>query len=303
MTPPPIIIIHRGDSPYLAYTIAQARESNPNSRIILLGDRSNSFYLGVEHHYYQDYFAEAEQFSKLFSYEHFPNYQYSWILFCHQKYFFLRDFCKKKNIISFLLIDSDVMIYEGIKYYFDYYSRSMMTLICNGDGICAQAGFSIINDSTAIDKLCDTYTKMFSKPIETLKKEYNAALFTEMVGLKTLLASEPNSVVNTYHKTKDGFIFNYSMEADPRFDYEKKLLLIKWENKIPFLKEGSTKFLVKTPFLHFHGKGKYVMRKYLKIKRTEVIFQMIFNRLTSALLKYPKRLINKVFGASLFPKI
>lgn len=69
MSPPPIILIHRGDSFYLAHTIAQARSSNPDSRLILLGDRSNSFYLGVEHHRYVDYFDEAREFAKLFTYE------------------------------------------------------------------------------------------------------------------------------------------------------------------------------------------------------------------------------------------
>jgi hypothetical protein len=65
--PPPIILIHRGDSFYLAHTIAQARSSNPDGRLILLGDRSNSFYLGVEHHRYEDYFEEAREFAKLFT--------------------------------------------------------------------------------------------------------------------------------------------------------------------------------------------------------------------------------------------
>jgi hypothetical protein len=114
MPPPPIILIHRGDSFYLAHTIAQARSSNPESRPILLGDRSNSFYLGVERHRYEDYFEQAQKIAKLFTYEYFPTYQYPWILFCHQKYLALRDFVLAQGIEKFLLIDSDVLLYEPI---------------------------------------------------------------------------------------------------------------------------------------------------------------------------------------------
>jgi hypothetical protein len=300
---PPIIIIHRGDSPYLSYTIAQAKESNPNSRIILLGDRSNSFYLGVEHHFYQDYFAEAGDFSSLFRYEYFPNYQYTWILFCHQKYFALRDFCRKHDLKSFLLIDSDVMIYENIKCYFDYYSKGMMTLSSTGKGISAQAAISIINNTNILEKLCAIYVRMFSKPVEALKKEYGAELFTEMVGLYTLMREESDAIINTYNKTKDEFIINHSMETDARFEYQGNLLRIIWKKNIPYLQEKSTGSNVKAPFLHFHGKGKYEMKKYLRIENNKNRYQMICNRSASGLLKYPRRFANKLFKRSIYPGI
>jgi hypothetical protein len=302
MTAPPIIIIHRGDSPYLAYTIAQAKESNPNSRIILLGDRSNSFYLGVEHHFYQDYFAEAEQFSKLFRYEHFPNYQYSWILFCHQKYFFLRDFCKKQQISKLLLIDSDVMVYDDIRGYFHEYLGSAMTLSSSG-GLCAQASFAIVNDCKILARLCEIYTKMFSKRIEDLKKEIPSDLFTEMVGLGVLMKQEPTQIVNTYHKTADGIIFNHSIVEDNRFEFNGSMLKLQWRDNIPYLQEKISGTLIKTPFLHFHGKGKYVMRKYLKIKSNRLVKEVLINKLASSFLKYPRRFINKIARRSIYSGI
>ena len=300
---PPIIIIHRGDSPYLAYTIAQAKDSNPESRVILLGDRSNAFYLGVEHYAYTDYFADAEDFSKWYRHEHFPNYQYPWILFCHQKYFVLRDFCKRHQLKSILLIDTDVLIYEDIRSYFNYYSESFMTLSSSGSEICAQASFAIINNSVILDKLCHLYRKMYTKPIESLREEYGTKEFTEMVGLGVLMRKDPQEIINTYHKNANAFIFNHSMVADNRFDFSGKLLKLDWENNIPYLKEISSQSLIKTPFLHFHGKGKYVMGKHLKLKRKIIILQMCFNRALSASLKYPRRFVNKVMRRDIFPGI
>jgi len=106
----PIILIHRGDSHYLAHSLAQAKSSNPDSRIILLGDRSNSFYKGVEHHRYEKYFDTAKNLSDIYTYEYHPTYQYGWNLFMHQKYPVLNDFCKAHKIKQFVLIDSDVMV-------------------------------------------------------------------------------------------------------------------------------------------------------------------------------------------------
>jgi hypothetical protein len=303
MTAPPIIIIHRGDSPYLAYTIAQAKESNPESRVILLGDRSNSFYLGVEHHFYQDYFSEAEQFSKLFRYEHFPNYQYSWILFCHQKYFFLRDFCKKNNIIKLLLIDSDVLVYENISFYFRYYSNTRMTLNSHGNGPVAQAGCSVINDASVLDELCSIYISMYMKEIDKLKKEYvGMDLFTEMVGLYALMRKNPEKIINTYNKSNEMFVFNNSMTHDERYVYKGKMLKIIWKNKIPHLL-SKDEDVVKTPLLHFHGKGKYKMRKYTKISNKKIFLAMMINRIFSSLAKYPMRISNRFITQNLFPKI
>ena len=62
----PIIFIHRSNSEHLKYSLAQARESNPNSTIFLLGDSSNDVYEFVEHRPFVEYFQEAAHFQKLY---------------------------------------------------------------------------------------------------------------------------------------------------------------------------------------------------------------------------------------------
>jgi hypothetical protein len=256
----------------------------------------------VEHHFYQDYFAEAEQFSKLFRYECFPNYQYSWILFCHQKYFFLRDFCKKQQIGQLLLIDSDVMVYDDIGGYFYEYPGSAMTLSSSG-GLCAQASFAIVNDCKILERLCEIYKNMFSKPIEVLKKEIPSDSFTEMVGLGVLMKQESTQIVNTYHKTAGDIIFNHSIVEDNRFAFNGSMLKLQWRDNIPYLEEKISGTLIKTPYLHFHGKGKYVMRKYLKIKNNKLVKEMWINKSVSTFLKYPRRIINMIARRSIYPGI
>ena len=302
MPPPPIILIHRGDSFYLAHTIAQARSSNPESRLILLGDRSNSFYLGVEHHRYEDYFDEAREFAKLFTYEYFQNYQYPWILFCHQKYFALRDFVLAQGIDSFLLIDSDVMLYEPIEPFFRHYAGTRLTVSCPETGPVAHAAFAVVNDSAVISELCTLYTEMFSQSLDQLRETTGTDIFYEMVGLFLLLKKGRSGVLNTYFEGAS-FAINHSMLEDPRFEYADRLVRIGWDVGRPLATERRTGRNRHLPALHFHGRAKYVMRNYCQPVTFRLRAEHLLNRVHSAVRKYPVRMLNKLSGGRMFPGI
>ena len=301
MTPPPIIFIHRGDSFYLAHTIAQARSSNPESRLILLGDRSNSIYLGAEHHRYEDYFDEAREFAKRFTYDYFPNYQYPWILFCHQKYFALRDFVRAQGIDKFLLIDSDVMIYEPIAPYFDYYCDYRMTLSASSP-TSAQAAFALVNDSSVIGDLCDIFNDLFCSRPEKLQTRFGTDCFTEMLGLGLLMQKPTSRVKNTY-EDEDGFVVHHNLLDDRRFVKEGEGSQIFWNGSIPMLRKREAGKLSKSPILHFHGHAKQRIGRHLRLKGIGARLEHAANRGMSALAKYPMRATNKFTGRTVFPGI
>ena len=302
MPPPPIILIHRGDSFYLAHTIAQARSSNPESRLILLGDRSNSFYLGVEHHSYEDYFDEAREFTNLFTYEFFPNYQYPWILFCHQKYFALRDFVRAKGINRFLLIDSDVLLYEPIEPYFAHYKHARITVSGPPNVRLVHAAFAIVNDISVIEDVCQTYRAMFSSPVSDLQEQFGTALFYEMVGLHALSSLSGSCIQNTYG-LDDDFAISHSVCEDPLFETRGNTVMIYWRGSVPYLKEVKTARTRRAPALHFHGKGKYMMQSHLRLRGGRLRLQHLTNRMLSSVLKYPLRCVRSCGGRRFLPKI
>ncbi len=302
MSPPPIILIHRGDSFYLAHTIAQACSSNPDNRLILLGDRSNSFYLGVEHHHYEDYFDEAREFAKLFTYEYFPNYQYPWILFCHQKYFALYDFVREQGIENFLLIDSDVLLYEPIEPYFSHYSNAKLTVTSPDTAEAAAAGFAIVNTPEIVSELCATYTDMFTAKGAGYLDRTETPLFTEMAGIYRLWQNNPESVVNT-HDTAGEFVINSSVLVDHRFMRKNGLLEIHWQDRVPHFARVESGEFVKSPIIHFHGHAKKVMSRHLKLRGISVRLTHAANRMMSALAKYPMRATNRIMKRAVFPGI
>lgn len=302
MPPPPIILIHRGDSFYLAHTIAQARSSNPESRLILLGDRSNSFYLGVEHHRYEDYFDEAREFAKLFTYDFFPNYQYPWILFCHQKYFALREFVLAQGIDRFLLIDSDVMIYEPVGPYFAFYRNYRMTLSATASGPTAQAAFAVVNDPAAIGELCRIYNELFRTSPEKLRTRFGTDCFTEMFGLALLLQDPDQRIKNTFDPNERFFI-HHNLLDDTRLEKEGEFSVIFWQEHRPMFREQNTGQLRRSPVIHFHGHAKTVMSRHLNLRGISVRLTHAANRMMSGLTKYPMRATNRIMKRAVFPGI
>ena len=300
--PPPIILIHRGDSFYLAHTIAQARSSNPESRLILLGDRSNSFYLGVEHHRYEDYFNEAREFAKLFTYDFFPNYQYPWILFCHQKYFALREFVLAQGIDRFLLIDSDVMIYEPVGPYFAFYRNYRMTLSATASGPTAQAAFAVVNDPAAIGELCRIYNELFRTSPENLRTRFGTDCFTEMLGLALLLQNPAQKIKNTF-EPNESFFIHHNLLDDPRFEKEGEVTAIFWQEHRPMFRVHNTGQLRRSPVIHFHGHAKKQMGINLQAIQPRPWVEHAMNRIMSAVVKYPMRAINKIAQRPFFPGI
>ena len=302
MPPPPIILVHRGDSFYLAHTIAQARSSNPESRLILLGDRSKKCYLGVEHHRYEDYFKEAREFARLFTYEYFPNYQYPWILFCHQKYFALREFVRAQGLDKFLLIDSDVMIYEPVGLYFEFYQNYRMTLSASTSGPTAHAAFAVVNDPTAIGDLCRIYSELFRTSPGNLQARFGTDCFTEMLGLALLLQDPAQRIKNTFEPNEHFFI-HHNLLDDTRFEKEGEFAAIFWQEHRPMFREQNTGQLRRSPVIHFHGHAKKQMGKNLQAIQPRLWLEHAVNRIVSAAAKYPMRAFNKITGKPMFPGI
>lgn len=110
----PVVFIHRGDDDYLAYSLQQAKRSNPQSDIILIGDSANSKYASesVQHFMIDDYHQAAQQFAAVYKHQSPNSYEYE--LFCYQRWFILQDFVRANDIERFCSLDSDVMLYTDI---------------------------------------------------------------------------------------------------------------------------------------------------------------------------------------------
>lgn len=120
----PILYYHLGCQSYINFSIAQARIYHPDSRIILIGDRSNAGKTPAEHLMAADYFGQARQFSGI--YQHLSNNPYEFELRCFQRWYIFLEFMEKQDIHEALICDSDTMLYEN----FSQFGRQNPSIIC-----------------------------------------------------------------------------------------------------------------------------------------------------------------------------
>ena len=112
--PPCIIYFHEGFSPYLPFTLRQARISNPDARIILLGDSENRIEgIPYEHHLLSDFKSRHQEF--LECYRHFHPGHHGDERRCIERWIYLSEFLKKQQIEEFLFLDSDMLLFSDIR--------------------------------------------------------------------------------------------------------------------------------------------------------------------------------------------
>ena len=111
---PCIIYFHEGFSPYLPFTLWQACKSNPDARIILLGDSENRIQgIPYEHHLLSDFKSRHQEF--LESYRHFHPGHLGDERRCIQRWVYLSEFLKEQKIEQFLFLDSDMLLFRDVR--------------------------------------------------------------------------------------------------------------------------------------------------------------------------------------------
>ena len=109
-----IIYFHEGFSTYLPFALSQARKSNPDARIILLGDSQNRIQgIQYEHHLLSDYERRHQEF--LDCYRHFHPGHLGDERRCIERWVYLSEFLKKQKIEEFLFLDSDMLLFCDVR--------------------------------------------------------------------------------------------------------------------------------------------------------------------------------------------
>lgn len=114
-----IIFTHYGISNYLFYTLSLARYTNPDARIVLLGDEQNreiALKAGCEHQQLDDFTSEMRnEFDSVFRWVQGPKHNpvkngKDWLKYVFERWFIIEAFCREQGIKEFWHFDSDVMI-------------------------------------------------------------------------------------------------------------------------------------------------------------------------------------------------
>ena len=112
----PIVFTHFGKSNFLELAINQAKFSNPESQIYLLGDDTNLYLSDFCNHQQFSKYSECDTSFKEV-YQHFSTNSYEFEYFCFKRWFVLLDFMKTNNLGWICATDSDYMLYGDVSAY------------------------------------------------------------------------------------------------------------------------------------------------------------------------------------------
>jgi hypothetical protein len=262
----PIVFLHNTNSDYLKFSLGQAKHSNPQSTINLIGDDSNDCYNFVEYHSLSNYFQGANEFSKI--YRHFNTTPYKHELFCFQRWFILHEFLVARKLEKCLYLDTDTMLYTDVTEEHKKFTSFDFTLSFK---TCGSVFF--LNRLEALADFCqfltDVYTKKerlyFDRMIAqfaTFKKNGMAGGACDMTAFD-FYSYEHFGEIGEVSQIIDGSVFDPGINVpQPGFEMEQGIKKIVWRDAVPYGLQLKTAKEIRFNSLHFQGDTKRFMAKF-----------------------------------------
>lgn len=286
----PIVFLYRGNRNFIPYTLFQACRSNPDSRVILLGDRSNAHYKVVCEHYDCLHYLK---YSKLLRevYKHKSQWGEDFEFVCIERWFILYEFMITHEIDKCVILDSDILIFSNLTSIRNSFPDHDMTWT----GFSAHINF--IDSISALKQFCDFVFEVFSQ-----HESYRNRL-DMLYGRITSGAENGNiSDMSFFHDfnsrypgrlhnlalEKDGCMFDITIEMDQGMEMDGKFKKIIWNGKVPYAVNKVTKKLVRLHTIHFWTKD--AIREFFVYSS----FQFALFSTWCGLILFSQRLIRKL---------
>jgi hypothetical protein len=215
----PIIFFHKGYDPYIAFALWQARLTNPQSPIYLLGDKSNDLsFLGIKHVPFERYPGRRDEFVAL--YRHFSTHELECERLCFERHFHLADFVTRERIGPFLYLDSDVLLMMNLAQFLPFWRERDV------GGIPGLYGTCYYDSASVADNFCSFMLERYrdDRQIESWRQAYEhqtpgavSANISDMV-LSHMLLERAGLRSFDLREPRDGIAFNTSFlvsETEP----------------------------------------------------------------------------------------
>lgn len=283
----PIVLIHRGFSQYMRYSLKQAEHFNPFASIYLIGDRANNRFSGIHHWDATKVIQDLPFNSRI--YRHLSTNGFDFEFFCFQRWFLLREMMERENIHDVFYMDSDVMLYRSIASIAEELPDHQMGCLIAKDQDnyrwAASAHMSFWCRE-ALEEFCIFILKTYTdnSGISRLVRKYE---FQQRHGLPggicdmTLLYlfSLEHDVLNLA-TVRNGSVFDLAIGTAENFDtdeyyLENSIKKFSWNDGIPYALSRITGQQVRFNALHFQGNAKPLMRQYLTPKISFLQSQII----------------------------
>jgi hypothetical protein len=278
----PIIVVHQGVSEYLKLCLLKARQYNPSTPIVLIGNDENRCLLDVMPdliHVIPDYNdCDVSMLKK--NYKHRSLQTETFELICILRWFFVRDFMKRNNIERCLHIDSDVFLFCDVWQVGEPFMKYGMTLSPWGDSGNMIGHTCFINDLQLLDRFCNMVQEYYSNPeksqfldqmytINLRKKKNFRFSISDMTFLKLFCDENQHHIANISDIINDTTFDNRLTSCEGGYTANSRLIKeemkkVIFENKIPYCWNKRLRKNIQFLSIHFHGPMKYLMKYFFQ---------------------------------------
>lgn len=301
----PLIFLHKGSPLYLQIALRKAK-SVCSSDVYLIGDETNN-YSYIKHAFIKDYnHNDLEKY-----YKHMSPNGYNYEIFCLQRWFVLKDFCKQNDINEFWALDSDILLYDDLANLNDIVEDidfSLLYLRPNFTG----PQLSYFKYETIAD-YCDFILDMYKNKIDVLENYYkqlqdekNISGISDMVLLAFFAYEGKHKYIDFLYNKDSSFNFSFdeNISLSEGFETKNKLKKVEFIKGIPYTKCLENNKMIKFYALHFQGnESKKKMVKYSRFSifyllsldeyRTD-IRNKLKNKISHVMPKKLKKIIKKI---------
>ncbi|WP_428328811.1 hypothetical protein [Mucilaginibacter sp.] len=261
----PVFFYHTSNSSYLKYSLKQAKYYNPDSTIYLLGDDSNNCYPFVNHVNVADFKAGSQAFASV--YKHLSHSGYKYELMCFARWFCIRDFCRQKQIESFIYLDSDVLAFAHLSTIVPFFGDAA---IANPGEYGDSPAFTYFRDFKALDDFCNYLTHSYTDSISRHKLDDS---YTDYCTHNNEGGICDMTLFNFYFRENPGLfkiisLINDQLAIDNNINNAEGYELkgggkkIYWKNHLPYCKQLSTGRYIQFVCLHYQAGAKKLMYRH-----------------------------------------
>jgi hypothetical protein len=268
----PILFFQAGDAKHLPYTFWQAKHWAGSSPVILLGDKTNRHYRGLEHVPIRDFASSVPRLRD--SYVHMSSNTAEFEFFCLARWLVIEEFARRQGLREFLYLDSDVLLYETLGNIMRGIPPCRMTLAWEGPqnavGEVVSAGEALIRDAGVLGEFCKTLISFYEnrEAVGEAQKKFAEMIANKQGGVSdmwfwTLFAKQnQQAIYNTWDPDKEVHL-DINIFQSGGFRYREGLKEIEFRDGQPYGFYEPTQRWVRFATLHFGGATKKKMHQHL----------------------------------------
>jgi len=264
----PIIIVHRFGWPeYLMLTAIQARSTNLNNRIIIVGDRPFADMKGLVDIVDYESFSECVQPIRE-SYFHLSPNAVEYERVCIERWFVVRELVKQIGAQRCFAMDCDVLLFNSLKNFWPRYEGYDFAY---NYGPCFNT--LVVNNLKMLDVYCETMVKVFNRDLAVWPGYADHIHFSEPYRKPEFISDMTlgDYFIQTHKEFRsamltdivNGSAFECCMTSCcPGYEMEGAFKKIVMRDGVPYGRFAATGEMVKFDCLHFQGLSKSLMPQF-----------------------------------------